>query len=116
MKCKNWWVRIMKVRINNNQPNAQQRKALRQECVREFDKLLELYNKQVALQVLHILRFEFGFGQQRLKQFSDRLADMQIKTIEKYVATDEEVPDICEIQLRESGINLDELFKGDKNE
>lgn len=101
----------MRVRINNNQPTATQRKALRQECVKEFDKLLELYNRQVALQVLHILRFDFNFGQQRLKQFSDRLAEMQIKTIGRYEATDEEVPDICEIQLKESGINLDELLK-----
>lgn len=101
----------MKVRINNNKPTATQRKALRQECVKEFDKLLETYNKQVALQVLHILRFDFGWGQQRLKQFSDKLAEMQIKTIDKYVATDGEVPDICEIQLRDSGINVDEFIK-----
>ena len=101
----------MKVRINNNTPNASQRRALRQECVKEFDNLLGIYNRQVALQVLHILRFDFNFGQQRLKQFSDKLAEMQIKTISKYEATDEEVPDICEIKLRESGINLDELLK-----
>ena len=101
----------MKVRINNNKPTATQRKALRQECVKEFDKLLATYNKQVALQVLHILRFDFGWGQQRLKKFSDRLAEMQIKTIDKYEATDGDVPDICEIQLRESGINLDEFLK-----
>ena len=101
----------MKVRINNNQPNAKQRKVLREECVKEFDKLLSIYNKQVALQVLHILRFDYGWGQQRLKQFSDKLAEMQIKTIARYLVEDEEVPDICEIQLRESGINLDELLK-----
>lgn len=101
----------MKVRINNNQPTATQRKALRQECVKEFDKLLELYNKQVALQVLYILRFDFGWGQKRLKQFSDKLAEMQIKTIDRYEATDGEVPDICEIKLRESGINIEEIFK-----
>ena len=106
----------MKVRINNNTPNAAQRKVLREECVKEFDKLLAIYNKQVALQVLHILRFDFGFGQDRLKRFSDRLAEMQIKTIDRYEATDEDVPDICEIQLRNSGINLDEIFKtGDEN-
>ena len=101
----------MKVRINNNQPNSAQRKALLQECVKEFDKLLAIYNRQVALQVIHILRFDFGFGQQRLKQFSDKLAEMQIKTIDRYEATDGEVPDICEIQLRDSGIDLDELLK-----
>ena len=101
----------MRVRINNNQPNAQQRKVLRDECVKNFDNLLSTYNRQVALQVMHILRFDFNFGQQRLKQFSDKLAEMQIKTMDRYVATDEEVPDICEIQLRESGINVDELLK-----
>ena len=101
----------MRVRLYNNQPNAQQRKALRNECVKNFDNLLSTYNRQVALQVLHILRFDFNFGQERLQKFSDKLAEMQIKTMDRYVATDEEVPDICEIQLRESGINVDEILK-----
>lgn len=101
----------MKVRINREEPTAAQRKALRNECVKEFDNLLGLYNRQVALQVLHILRFDYGFGQQRLKQFSDKLAKMQITTIDRYLATDGEVPDICEIQLRESGIDLKEFLK-----
>lgn len=101
----------MKVRINNNQPNAAQRKALRAECVKEFDKLLADYNRQVALQVLYILRFDYGFGQERLKRFSDRLAEMQITTIDRYEATDGDVPAICEIKLRESGINVEELLK-----
>ena len=107
----NWWVRIMRVRINNNQPTATQRKALKQECVKEFDKLLALYNKQVALQVLYILRFDFGFGQERLKKFADKLAEMQIKTIDRYEVKDGDVPDICEIQLRESGIDLKGILK-----
>ena len=101
----------MRVRINNNQPNAAQRKALREECVKEFDKLLATYNKQVALQVLHILRFDFGFGQERLRKFSDRLKEMQIKTIDRYEATDGEVADICEIQLRDSGIDIDKILE-----
>lgn len=101
----------MKVRINNNQPNAAQRKALRAECVKEFDKLLADYNRQVALQVLYILRFNFGFGQERLKRFSDKLAEMQITTIDRYEATDGDVPDICEIKLRDSGINVEEFLK-----
>ena len=101
----------MKVRINNNQPNAARRKALRAECVKEFDKLLELYNKQVALQVLYILRFDYGFGQQRLEQFSKHLAEMQINTIGRYDAIDEEVPDICEIKLRDSGIDIKKILE-----
>lgn len=101
----------MKCRIHNNQPNAAQRKALRAECVKEFDKLLELYNKQVALQVLYILRFDYGFGQQRLEQFSKHLAEMQINTIGRYDVIDEEVPNICEIKLRDSGIDVKSLLK-----
>lgn len=101
----------MKVRINNNQPNAAQRRALKQECAKEFDKLLSLYNKQVALQVLHILRFDFGFGQERLQKFSDKLANMQNNTISRYLVEDEEVPDICEMKLRDSGIDVDALLK-----
>lgn len=101
----------MKVRIHNNQPNATQRKALRAECVKEFDKLLADYNRQVALQVLYILRFDFGFGQERLRRFSDKLAEMQITTIDRYEATDGDVPSICEIKLRDSGINVEELLK-----
>lgn len=101
----------MKVRIHNNQPTATQRKALRNECVKEFDKLLGLYNRQVALQVLHILRFDFGFGQQRLQQFSDKLAEMQIRTMDFYEATEGQVPMFCEIKLKDSGINVAELLK-----
>ena len=101
----------MRVRINNNQPNAAQRKALRAECVKEFDKLLSDYNRQVALQVLYILRFDFGFGQERLRRFSEKMKEMQITTIDRYEATDGDVPDICEIKLRDSGINVEEFLK-----
>ena len=98
-------------KIHKNRPNAQQMKGIEQESLKQFDKLLEEYNRQVALQVLHILHFDFGFGQKRLKQFSDKLAEMQIKTLDRYEVTDEDVPDICEIQLRDSGINLEEFLK-----
>lgn len=73
----------MKCRIYNNQPNAAQMKVLRAECVKEFDKLLSLYNREVALQVLYILRFDFGFGQERLKKFADKLAEMQNNTVHR---------------------------------
>ena len=98
-------------KIYKNQPNANQRKTLRQECVKEFEKLLEEYNRQVALQMLYVLRFEFGFGQERLRRFSDKLAEMQITTIDRYEATDGDVPSICEIKLRDSGINVEEFLK-----
>ena len=101
----------MKCRIYNNQPNAAQRKVLRAECVKEFDKLLAEYNREVALQVLYILRFDFGFGQERLQKFADKLAEMQNNTVHRYEVKDGEIPDICEIKLRDSGIDVKELLK-----
>lgn len=100
----------MKCRIHNNEPNSAQRKALRKECVKEFNKLLELYNRQVALQVMYILRFDFGFGQERLQKFALKLSEMQNKTVDRYEAEDGDVPDICEIKLRESGIDTDKIL------
>ena len=69
----------MKVRIYDDKPSKQQRKALHNECVKEFDKLLGLYNRQVALQVLYTLRFDFGFGQERLRRFSERLKELRVE-------------------------------------
>ena len=100
----------MKCRIYNNQPNAAQRKVLRAECVKEFDKLLAEYNREVALQVLYILRFDFGFGQERLQKFADRLSEMQNNTVHRYEVKDGEIPDICEIKLRDSGIDVERII------
>lgn len=101
----------MKCRIHNNQPNAAQRKVLRAECVKEFDKLLAEFNREVALQVLYILRFDFGFGQERLKKFADKLAEMQNNTVHRYEVKDGEIPDICEIKLRDSGIDVKKILE-----
>ena len=102
----------MKVRINRDEPTATQRRALKIEVAKEFDKLLELYNKEVALQVLHILHFDFGFGQQRLQKFAEKLTEMQIETIDRYEMSDEDTPWRCEKELKESGIDVDKLMKG----
>lgn len=100
----------MRVRINNNQPTAAQRKALRAECVKEFKKLLDRYNRQVALQVLYILHFDYGFGQKRLESFAEKLGGMQTDITDRYELEDEDIPDICELKLREAGINISELI------
>ena len=101
----------MKCRIHNNQPNAAQRKVLRAECVKEFDKLLAEYNREAALQVLYILRFKFGFGQERLKRFADELAKMQVEVGERYEMSDDCTWWICKKQLEESGIDLKGLIE-----
>lgn len=101
----------MKVRIYNNQPNAAQRKVLRGEVVKEFHKLLDLYNHDTAMQVLHILHFQFGFGQARLQKFWDKFEEMQVDQKQRYELPDSDTPWLCEKQLREAGIDVDELFK-----
>jgi galactokinase len=101
----------MKVRLNKNEPTAIQRRALKKEVTKEFNNLLERYNYDTALQVLHILHFDFGFGQARLQKFADRLTEMQINQRERYELTDNETPWLCENQLKADGINLDTLIK-----
>lgn len=41
---------------------AKEMKAVREECQRQFDELLRVYNRQVVLQLLHVLHFEYGLG------------------------------------------------------
>ena len=108
----------MRVRLNQNKPNSAQMRALKEECRIEFYNLLETYNRQSALQVMHILHFDFGFGTKRLKRFFVKLRAMQDRYVERYEAEDDDVPDICEIQLREDGIIFEEFFEkvGDVNE
>ena len=97
-------------RTSRNQPNAAQKEIIRQECVKEFDKLLPVYNREAALQVLYILRFDYGFGQERLQKFANRLAEMQNNTVHRYEVKDSEIPDICEIKLKDSGIDVNSIL------
>lgn len=100
----------MKVRINNNQPNAAQRKALRAECVKEFDRLLEKYNRQVAVQILYLLHTDYGFGNERLAKFADKLKQMQIDLEDKYEMGNDCMWWVCEQKLKESGIDVERLL------
>lgn len=101
----------MNCRIYKNTPNSGQRRALRNEVSKEFNKLLDRYNHDTAMQVIHILHFDFGFGQQRLQRFADKLKEMQIGQEERYELPISDVPWLCEKQLAEDGINIDELLK-----
>ena len=98
-------------KVVKNQPNSNQRKTLKLECAKEFNKLLEDYNKQVVLQMMHILHFNFGFGKKRLSRFLFKLKEMQANNIKRYEVTDDDIPDICEIQLRDAGIKLEDFFE-----
>lgn len=92
-------------RITNKQYQA-----IHSEVVKEFDKQLKTYNREAAMQVLHILHFDFGFGQARLQKFADRLTEMQRQQKERYEMPDSDTPWLCEKQLSEDGINIEELY------
>ena len=101
----------MKCRLYKNEPTSAQRKALRAECVKEFNELLSRYNHQVAAQILYILRFDYGFGQKRLEKFADKLKKMQIDLEDKYEIGEDCTWWLCEQKLIESGIDVKELLK-----
>ncbi len=93
---------------------AKEMKALREECQRQFDELLNGYNRQAALQLLHVLHFDYGFGQKRLETFSKRLNEMQTGMRSRYELTESDTAWICEQQLRADRIDVDTLLEGDK--
>lgn len=51
------------------------------------------------------------FGQARLQRFADKLTQMQAEQKERYDSSDSDTPWICERQLTEDGININELLK-----
>lgn len=87
-----------------------QYQAIRGEVTKEFAKQLNTYNREAALQVIHILHFDFGFGQKRLQKFADRLEEMQALQKERYELSDSDTPWICEMQLKNDGIKIDALL------
>lgn len=87
-----------------------QKQSIREECANEFSKLVSNYNRRAAVQVLHILRFNFNFGEERLKKFAELLSQMQKEAVDRYEISNKEIPDICEIQLRDSGVNVDKFL------
>ena len=91
--------------------SKKEKDAVGNECARQFNLCISKYNREVAIQVLHILRFKFGFGQNRLKKFAEKLSEMQKEIEVRYDAENPEIASICEIQLRDSGIDVQDLLK-----
>ena len=88
-------------------------KSVKNDIAKQFYLLLDKYNYEASVQVIHILHFEFGFGEKRLKRFADLLNQMQQEQKERYELQDEDTPWICEEQLRQSGIDFKKLMSGD---
>lgn len=101
----------MKCRLYKNEPTSAQRKALKAECEKEFFALLDKYNHQVAIQILYLLHTDYGFGNERLKKFADKLKQMQIDLEDKYEMGGDCTWWLCEQKLKESGINVEEILE-----
>ena len=105
---KRWGV-MMKCRASKKL-NKKQQDNIHNAVAEEFNKLIDQYNQEAALQVLHILHFEFGFGMKRLQRFADRLVDMQAQQKRRYELEDEDTPWLCENQLKKDGIDVGKLL------
>jgi hypothetical protein len=101
----------MKVRLNKNEPNAAQRKVLKQECVREFDKLLESFNHDTCVQVLYYFRFKKGYGKKRLEELAEGLTESLKNIKARYELSESDTTWICEKHLKDSGIDVDAILK-----
>ena len=101
----------MKVRLNKNEPNAAQRKVLKEQCVREFDKLLESFNHDTCIQILYYFRFKKGYGKKRLAEIAEGLSEALQGLKARYELSESDTPWICEKQLKDSGIDVDALLK-----
>lgn len=99
----------MKARI----PGGNLSKSVKNDIAKQFYLLLDKYNYEASVQVIHILHFEFGFGEKRLKRFAELLNQMQQEQKARYELQDEDTPWICEEQLRQSGIDFKKLMSGD---
>ena len=56
-------------------------RSVKEDISKQFTKLLDKYNYDAALQIIHILHFEFGFGEKRLQKAL--IASRKCKNIKK---------------------------------
>lgn len=101
----------MKARIQGG--NLSQ--SVKDDIRKQFIKHLDIYNRDAALQVLHILFFDFDFDEEELQRFAVRFTQMQKEQKERYELEDEDTPWICEEQLKRSGIDIQKILKGGAN-
>lgn len=99
----------MKCRASKKLNNKQQG-IIEREVAAEFNRLIDRYNMDSAMQVLHILHFDFGFGMKRLQRFADRLVDMQAQQKRRYELEDADTPWLCKKQLKKDRVDVCKLL------
>lgn len=92
-------------------PSSKTDKLIKAECRKEFAKLLDQYNRETAMQVIHILHFEFGFGEKRLQRFVNKLNEMQQQQKETYELEYSDTAWLCERQLADDGLDIDKILE-----
>lgn len=92
--------------------NAGQMNTVKEECRKQFRALVDDFNRQAALQLFYILHTEYGFGQQRLEGFAEKLKAIQEDLKERYELPTDDTPWLCETKLREDHIDVDKLLEG----
>ena len=99
----------MKCRASKKLNNKQQ-DIIKNEVALEFQKHIDRYNRDSAVQVLHILHFKEGRGMKRLQRFADDLVSMQRAQKERYELGDDATPWLCYKQLMADGIDVGQLL------
>ena len=95
------------MKVRTNKPTAKQKKVI----ATEFYKLLDQFNHDTNVQLFYILHFKEGYGTKRLKRVAKELLNLQKMLKERYELPDNDTTWFCEKQLKESGIDINELLK-----
>lgn len=101
----------MNCRIYKNEPNSAQRRVLRNEVAKEFDKLLENFNHDVMVQMLYLFHFKYGYGKKRLAQLNKDIAQCLGGLHARYELSEDDTIWLCEKKLAEDGIDINKLLE-----
>lgn len=81
---------------------------VRREIRREATKVNYDYIHKVDCAVLYTLYSRYGWGAKRLRKFYDEFNSELDGLAKRYEFGVEEAPDICELKLKDIGVNLTE--------
>ena len=98
-------------KVFKDQPTSGQRKALLQECVKEFDTLTKNFEYDVNVKLFYLFHFKYGFGIKRLLQLSKDMKEIFEGLHSRYELPESEDVWLCKKKLAEKGIDVDELLK-----
>lgn len=101
----------MNVRINNENPTSAQKRALKRQVSIEFNKLLDGFIRDVNIQIYYVLHFEKGYGEKRLRDFAVTFNRVMNDLVKKYEMDEKDKTFLCELKLKQDGIDVDELLK-----